>query len=851
MRTAMNELLSRGGAQRMLWAALLLAALISGWRALTLYHSDMSVFFRVSMKSPEAGAVALYYDLGQQFNAKDVSGSIVYGDDKFHDVRLKIPFQKTIYNLRFDPPAGSKGEIVINRVDIVHRSGRILHDIGIDRLKPAHQIGRFGFMDGELHFSVEEKANDPQIHILLDRPISLSRSKLLALVLIQRVVPEFIALFLICVLMMYVWLRWADPMIATAVFLAILAAGWTAYHDFSSVYFRVSMRSAAQGGSAELYYDRGYGLSQEDASDARIHGDDLFHDYTFRIPRGIKHLRFDPLTTAGTVVIQKMEMTDRYGHVLKSFTQSDLSPASEIKALESSGGELKATTTEKATDPQINIKLDEAWVQKSHARSLLHRVMITFLEWSVIFALLFSSIYLWRRKKERICCLMEASFFQEKLPLIYLGCIFGMMIAMAFVGGRNSHPDEWSHILCADYYRDSWLPGAVDDPKVLKTVGGWGTSYLFRVDIVYWFAGKFSSILSGLVNNHYLRVRLFNAMLFCVLGLIASRKTRSAPLLILALVVSPQIWYIFSYFNGDGFAFFVAFLIAWQLIDSDSLTNQYLCSPDIVNKVSGGVLFRVLLGLMLLSKANYYLYVVFVLFVIAWRFVFEKEYAKVSGHLFLIKKAALISGVALCICLPPMVYDQYINDFRKHEKMLDVSENHAAPEFKPSTLRNNISASYRCLRLRDKGVTLQQLFLHDPEWRDFSYKSFFGLYGNMDIHSGKGYYRAVTHVLGAFFLLVFFYAAFTLPKRDGIFILFVFLFVGLAVGQSLYTSWVTDYEPQGRYLFPILPMLIIGLTKLPVSFREKVVPSFSFVFLMLSAWSFLSTALKMIPKLSG
>ena len=93
----MNELLSRGGAQRMLWAALLLAALISGWRALTLYHNDMSVFFRVSMKSPEAGAVALYYDLGQQFNAKDVSISIVYGDDKFHDVRLKIPFQKRCY----------------------------------------------------------------------------------------------------------------------------------------------------------------------------------------------------------------------------------------------------------------------------------------------------------------------------------------------------------------------------------------------------------------------------------------------------------------------------------------------------------------------------------------------------------------------------------------------------------------------------------------------------------------------------------------------------------------------------------------------------------------------------------
>ncbi len=55
-----------------------------------------------------------------------------------------------------------------------------------------------------------------------------------------------------------------------------------------------------------------------------------------------------------------------------------------------------------------------------------------------------------------------------------------------------------------------------------------------------------------------------------------------------------------------------------------------------------------------------------------------------------------------------------------------VMEQYAAPQFKPSTLRNDLSSTYPGLRLRDKGITFQELFIQNPDWRDMSFKSFFG-----------------------------------------------------------------------------------------------------------------------------
>ena len=838
------------GARRLLWSALALSIVISGWSALTSYDMS-SVYVRVSMKSPVTGTAVLYYDIGRQFNAIHVSASPVYGDGKLRNIRLRVPYTERIFNLRLDPPAVPDGEIIINRLDIVDLAGNVLHDFKLKDIQSANQIGKFAIADSEIRFSTDPNANDPQLRIQIDRPISFNKLRIFATMMAYQVIPQFLGVFLIFVLLIYIWSRWTDPVVAFMIILAVLAAGWLLYHDFHSTYFRVSMKSMMRGDTAELYYDQGYGISGANSVRTNVREDDQFHPYTFKIPRNINYLRFDPTMKAGTVVIKKMELTDRFGNILQSFQAHQLSPASEIRIFEFSEKGLRVETTAGATDSQIMIMLDESW--RSQARPLLVAATTTLIECAAILAILLVCIFVWKKNREKAYLFIDGPFFQDKLPLLYLGCAFGLVLAMIFVGNRTCHPDEWGHLISAGYYSVAWLPRAVDDPKVLETVSGWGVSYLFRIEAVYWFAGKFSALMSGLVYDDYFRGRLFNASLFLILCIIAARRAKSVPLFALALVASPQIWYTFSYFNGDAFAFFVSMLIAWQLVDPDSLTNRYLKSADFKSHLTGGILFGGLLGLMLLSKRNYYVYAAFVPCALAWRFLYGQENLQpAAGGLRLsVKKGILIGVVALCLWLPPMVYDQFVNDFRKNEKILAVAERMAAPEFKPSRLKNDISSSYRGLRLRDKGMSLKELLFLNPEWRDMTFKSFFGVYGNMLYYSDVEQLQAVSHALVVFFLLVFFCVIIAFPVRDVFLILLLLLFAGLTVGQSVYHSWVNDYQPQGRYLFALLPMLVIGLDRLPGGFRTRIIPIFSLIFFFLSASSFLWTAIKLIPKLSG
>ena len=548
-----------------------------------------------------------------------------------------------------------------------------------------------------------------------------------------------------------------------------------------------------------------------------------------------------------------MEISDRSGNVLKSFTldqvNPELSPEHQIKIFEFSDAGLEVTTEDKANDPQINILLDETSIQQIHNRTFLS-VKKTLMDLFFTFLLLIASIVIWKMYKERIRGFIDGSFFQERMPVLYLGCILGLILAMAFISGLDVHPDEIGHAWCSSYYSDSWLPPSVDDPKVLKTISGFGITYLFRLEIVYFLSGKFALLLSGLVNDNYLRLRLFNIMLFSVLALIMALKIRNVPLLVLALVLSPQVWYIFSYFNGDGFAFFIALLLALQIIYRDSLTHQFLNSTALWGKWSGGVLFGVLLGLLLLSKMNYYLYIIFLLFIISLTYIFKWRAAQWGANRLQIKKWVLIACAALCVYLPPVVYDQYINDFSKNEKIFNFVEKNADPPYKPSTISNAPDDSYPGLNLRSKGVSWQEMFLENSYWRKLSFYSFFGLYAYMNLYADSHYYDILSIFLFGMILFIYFYAACTINFKDGIILCLTLMFLLLAIGQSVYISWTADFEPQGRYLFPMIPIMVTGLSRLPIIFQERMIPCFNLILFIFSLTSFVFYALLFIPKIA-
>ncbi len=64
-----------------LWA-LIVIAFLSGWRAMISYDDATSLYLSVSLKSPQEGISALYYDVGKGYNENHVVAVFIKGNNQ-------------------------------------------------------------------------------------------------------------------------------------------------------------------------------------------------------------------------------------------------------------------------------------------------------------------------------------------------------------------------------------------------------------------------------------------------------------------------------------------------------------------------------------------------------------------------------------------------------------------------------------------------------------------------------------------------------------------------------------------------------------------------------------------------
>ncbi|MBI1997204.1 MAG: hypothetical protein HYS66_12140, partial [Deltaproteobacteria bacterium] len=123
---------------------------------------------------------------------------------------------------------------------------------------------------------------------------------------------------------------------------------------------------------------------------------------------------------------------------------------------------------------------------------------------------------------------------------------------MALTSGYNRHPDEYMHFEAAKYYIHHFFPPEIGDPSVANSYSYWGVSYLNYFWIEYFLAGKFAFLLSPFVSNELIAVRFFNVFLFfslAVFFLYRSKADNDELIVPCFLLITPQVWYIFSYTN--------------------------------------------------------------------------------------------------------------------------------------------------------------------------------------------------------------------------------------------------------------------------------------------------------------
>lgn len=423
--------------------------------------------------------------------------------------------------------------------------------------------------------------------------------------------------------------------------------------------------------------------------------------------------------------------------------------------------------------------------------------------------------------------------FDLSLPCIILltvatGLIFVMVVTIRF----NAHPDEDLHFKAAQYYMSYWLPPEVGDARSEYTYSYFGISYLDEPDIVYFLTGKVSKALRITGLPPYLLTRAFNFALFVALFLILLKYSLQIEIPLYGiLLLSPQLWYVFSYFNGDAFGFFVGSCLMLEL--SRIIKNPKRAIP--------AIRIGLWLGMLTLAKRNYYVLIPILVGVAVWHAIF---YSKVGQRRGLAKAWLNVLLVAAVIALPKIGYQQWVNEFDLPEKRVAQMEKSAAPGFKPS----QVTASYSPwhVNMRAKGRPFQELFsVH--QWHSISFESMVGVYGWMNVFSPTWYYWAI-FLLYALLLIRLCLPSWPLDVSElTLTIIGISGMVAIWV-VSFLNSWTVAFQAQGRYLFPLFCIFLLLLAYKWERLPKKFFYSGFLITGFLSLGNFIFVGLGNIPR---
>ena len=366
-------------------------------------------------------------------------------------------------------------------------------------------------------------------------------------------------------------------------------------------------------------------------------------------------------------------------------------------------------------------------------------------------------------------------------------------LAIALLSRAQIHPDETVHIGGFDYFVGRLFPPDIGSDDVVYS--SYGQSRVFSREIVYIFYGNLAYLLqklSGVVPS-YITYRLFNVgLLFVTLTTLFFTKTKSnlIPFFGFVFVSIPQICYIYSYANSDAWALsFNIFVFIFAVYLWDKAIGAW--------SIRDLLILGSLTGLVLVSKANFFIGLLLPYTLIAYRlieyFLIQK---KRSLPQWLPKLAAWCLTILVIAAPLQIVYTLSQGDYQA--ALYRTREERAIEGFKPS------NPTSRGLHLKQKGYSYDYLF--QRKWHVTTARSFWALFGGMSIRARPSWlYRYVFY--GAVMLVGL--TAFTLVRsrlmgRDLFLTLCMpaaLLTIVLNIYASLRYSLDFDYQPQGRYLF--------------------------------------------------
>ena len=539
---------------------------------------------------------------------------------------------------------------------------------------------------------------------------------------------------------------------------------------------------------AEVYWDTGNGYNSDEASSAQI----FKRQVEISIPQKfdeLKALRIDFSNSSSEIKVEKIRVRSGAFSVCVITSQElyEQSTFLDVESVQYQDGALTVIPK----DMDAKCILNE--ILTSRVSSNLNKYAnISLCAVCVVLICAFGTI----------CAIIYKEKTSEKSKqnkLYILGCFCVVTIAtlIVFMAGFSynyGHPDEDVTAAAINYYVKYWGMPDFSKPEALNSFSNYGTSRLGEKTIYYFLAGKFSWVVSN-VFHVFAYYRSFNVLLFLILSILYLKYGKKCPWMLVGLLFTPQLWYVFSYATSDAWDYFLAFLAIFGVLYQDSGFNMALRgewkTKSVVGLISQGIVY----GLLIFGKKNYY-----VIFVLAFLILLIKLInvdRKKRKNFFLNYAVVLLIFCSIIICRIGIDYVTYKGD---KSNQLEIIRNTVISE-------KDIDNISETIQLKKQNVPAVAL-ITEYKFFDKLYKSFCGYYGWLSLESGFFYYMVIFAIYFKFFKMHLFNFKTVKNRITRLSYIGSAILVLFTVAITFYHAWTIDFQAQGRYLLPVIPCIM-------------------------------------------
>lgn len=381
----------------------------------------------------------------------------------------------------------------------------------------------------------------------------------------------------------------------------------------------------------------------------------------------------------------------------------------------------------------------------------------------------------------------------KKLIIIFfLICIFCYYLLWTVSEPYNSCPDEgmkWD--ICKYIYENNKLPHG-DEETIRNPI--WGISYAFQPILTYTIGAIFMKVASIFSTEQFtllVAARLVSTISMTLVVYFAIKISQKLfkgiykYLFIAFIAFQPITAFLASYINNDSTA----------LLASTIIIYLWILGLESNWKTKHCILLGITIGFCLLTYYNAYGYILCSIIICLISTISNKMKTKE-----IVQKASIVICIAFLVAGWWFIRNAiiYNGDFLGIQAQNECGDKYALEGYKPSTRPT----------IQNQNKTIIDMLLKD-NWIMFTIKSFVGVFGYNSISMSNKIYLVyfMIWLIGVVGNLINFKEIFMYKKEEKNKYLLNYIFILsiiIPIVLSIYYSYASDFQPQGRYIVGII-----------------------------------------------